>query len=92
MPARKNRPNKHGGARASERKPDHTLDVELRAFVIKLIIWERKEPRHHHYVGWPDMHLAEELKRRGLLLDDGSAYKCFRLTEQFRTTYYEEMH
>ena len=45
---------------------------------------ERKEPYGDHYVGWPDMAEALNLKKEGLLAESGRALGCFSLTHEFR--------
>lgn len=89
MPARKNRPGKHGTndtdmPKRKERRLEATY--EERALVDKIIQWEREQPRHDHYVGWPDMDAAERLAKLGYLVE-GSVRGCFFITDAFRETF-----
>lgn len=98
MPARRNRPGKHGATSTQGRKIPSKLELnavmnaQVRELAIKFIVWERKEPKKDHYVGWPDMDVAEEMQRRGLIKLGGLATGCFYITDLFRTEFYEEMH
>jgi len=89
MPARKNRPGKHGmnsetASTVKERRREATH--EERALVDKIIMWERDQPRHDHYVGWPDMDAAERLAKMGYLIE-GGVRGCFFVTDAFRETF-----
>lgn len=89
MPARKNRPDKHGSPRAAS----HTFQLEeaVRRLALKLVLCEKKEPKCDHYVGWPDMAAAEEMQRRGLLREGQLARGCFYITDKFRELYANEL-
>ena len=75
MPARKNRPDKHGAL-------NNITDGE-RGLVDKLIKCERDSPRHDHYVSWFDMAVAKQLVKKGFLREGGRATGCFLVTEKF---------
>lgn len=83
MPARKNRPNKHGLPKVCELK-DLKISGAENILACKLIRLEAKEPHKDHYVGWPDMNVAETMVKRGLLRESAFATGCFYLTELFR--------
>lgn len=90
MPARKNRPHKHGTsgeAAASAKKRQVENNQAERGLVDKFIEWERDHPRHDHYVGWPDMAAAERLVKKGYLIEGTRATGCFHVTETFRQTF-----
>lgn len=76
MPARKNRPGKHGGTLPAVQP----LDPEETALLRTLEAAERKEPRQDHYVGWPDMHIAKRLVKKGYIVEGRRATGCFYLT------------
>lgn len=87
MPARKNRPDKHGHSpRLSN--PEHTAEnypptPDELVLIKKLVFWERRNPGSAHYVGWPDMACADHLAKKGLIADDQGARGCFRVLHQF---------
>lgn len=82
MPARKNRPGKFDGAH----HPNSPIAPIVTALVRKFIGWERENPEHDHYVGWPDMDEARRLEKDGYLRE-GTALGCFFLTDKFRDTF-----
>lgn len=85
MPARKNRPGKHGTAIPVETAIDAAKEGNLAR---KLMEQESKKPSEAHYVGWMDMETAESMKKKGLL--ETSPYSplgCFFLTDLFKKKY-----
>ena len=80
MPARKNRPGKHGDILPA----DQPLDPEETALLRTLEAAERKEPHQDHYVGWPDMHIAKSLAKKGYIVEGRLATGCFFLTPKAR--------
>ena len=88
MPARKNRPGKHGTSSSEALSAkQRQLDSEERGLIDKLCAQERKEPHNDHYVGWPDMGAAERLAKKGYIIEGGRAKGCFCVTPLFRQTF-----
>lgn len=83
MPARKNRPDKHGVPQII-RLRNYTVSAEENILAQKLIRHESKEPGKDHYVGWPDMDAAESMAKKGFLRKSGLATGCFYLTDLFK--------
>lgn len=83
MPARKNRPDKHGLPKVCELK-DLKISAAENILACKLIRSEAKEPRKDHYVSWSDMGVADKMVKRGLLRESPFATGSFYLTELFR--------
>ena len=91
MPARKNRPGKHGVVPQGAPQPrtkQQLMDAQIeRALVDKLIKCERESPMHDHYVSWLDMRAAKQLVKHGYLREGGRATGCFVVTETFRENF-----
>lgn len=85
MPARKNRPGKHGSE--GRRSPQLNADSAEQRLVEKLITCERANPTRDHYVDWADMSAAERLIKNGHLREGGQATGCFVVTEKFRRNF-----
>lgn len=80
MPARRNRPNKHG----TEQPPQLTADSDERRLVEKLIACESFNPMRDHWVSWLDMAAAKRLVKYGYLREGNRATGCFEVTDAFR--------
>lgn len=83
MPARKNRPDKHGTDKVIKLK-NYEISIEENELAKKLIKQEQKEAFKDHYVGWPDMHIAEKMENRGFLRRSTIVTGCFFLTDLFK--------
>lgn len=84
MPARKNNPHKFGVKNTSVRLKDFEISKEEHILAQKLIEWEKKGPFTDHYVGWPDMDVAEKMEKKGFLKRSERATGCFFLTDLFK--------
>lgn len=87
MPARKNRPDKHGKMPTTRPPASQAPRLVRTALIDKICAWERADPLGCHYVGWPDMNEARELARHGLLLESQFATGCFWTTHAFREAF-----
>ncbi len=84
MPARKNNPHKFGVKNKTIAMKDFVLSDEEQAMAQKFIKWEEGEPFKDHYVGWPDMDVAERMEKKGFLKKSDRALGCFFLTDLFK--------
>lgn len=87
MPARRNRPDKHGKTPATRSPTNQAPRLVRTALIDKFCAWERANPCECHYVGWPDMDEARQLAKRGLLDESPFATGCFWTTPAFREAF-----
>jgi hypothetical protein len=85
MPARKNRPDKHG-ARGAPPKADFLLEavIGVGQIVTKLIEYEREHPGYDHDLSWCSPVAVEHLVKCGCLRVGKCALGCFAITDKFR--------
>lgn len=88
MPARKNRPDKHGAPKEEHLRISAQMEAEdtkkFKELADRVLIKsENKAPGDSHYVGWPDMDTAKKMAKKGLLREHGYS-GCFYVTPQFK--------